>query len=93
MRSKKIFHFCIQFKHMKRIVSIVILLALVLGVTACSGSGGQDSPDFEAKNIQWISAASASKESRVDGFTTVCEKDHRRHRKYLLHTLRRAGGF
>ena len=61
---------------MKKIFAILISFALLFGMTACSGSGSQDSPDFEAKNIQWISAASATKDSRVDSFATVCEKDH-----------------
>lgn len=60
---------------MKKIFAILISLALLFGMTACSGSGSQDSPDFETHQIQWISAASASKNSRVDEFTTVCEKD------------------
>ena len=61
---------------MKKFTVIILAVLLVLGMSACGGSGDQDSPDFEAKNIQWISASSAMKESRVDGFTTICEKDH-----------------
>ena len=60
---------------MKKISVFLISLALILGMTACGGSGDQDVPDFEAKNMQWISAAAAMQANRVDSFTTVCEKD------------------
>ncbi len=61
---------------MKKIAALLTALILAAGLAACSGSGGQDTPDFEAKNIQWISASSATKSGQIDGFSTICEKDH-----------------
>ena len=60
---------------MKKAVSIVLIVLLVLGLCACSGSGGDKTPDFEEKNVQWISVSSAMKNSDVRQFLTACEKD------------------
>ena len=60
---------------MKKIISILIIGVLVLGLCSCSGSGGDETPDFEEKNVQWISVSSAMKNSDVREYTTVCEKD------------------
>lgn len=61
---------------MKRIAAIFLAIVLVLGLAACGSSGGQDSPDFETKGIQWISASSAMSGGQKNEYTTICEKDH-----------------
>ena len=60
---------------MKRIISILIAAVLVLGLCSCSGGGSDAVPDFEEKNVQWISVASAMREGDVRPYTTICEKD------------------
>jgi hypothetical protein len=60
---------------MKKITSILLIMLLIVSLCSCSGSGNSQTPDFEEKNVQWISVSSAMKNSDVRTYRTVCEKD------------------
>ena len=60
---------------MKKVICILLVCLLAAGLCSCSGSGGDKTPDFEEKNVQWISVSSAMKNSDVRPYQTVCEKD------------------
>ena len=60
---------------MKRVICVLLTVFLLTGLCSCSGGGGDQTPDFEEKNVQWISVSSAMKNSDVRQIATVCEKD------------------
>ena len=60
---------------MRKIICILLICFLAAGFCSCSGAGGDKTPDFEEKNVQWISVSSAMKNSDVRPYKTVCEKD------------------
>ena len=60
---------------MKKFTGILLAAVLTIALCACSASKGDETPDFEEKNVQWISVSSEIKNSGVRQYQTVCEKD------------------
>ena len=60
---------------MKKVICVLLTIFLLAGLCSCGGAGGDQTPDFEEKNVQWISVSSAMQNGDVRSYKTVCEKD------------------